>query len=53
MPFCHEGIGHFLRGFPPPDDFFLETLLLLEVGVTLVGGGATASFLGALAATAV
>lgn len=54
MPFCHEGAGHFFSGFPPPpDDFFLETLLLLEVGVTLVGGGATASFLGALAATAV
>lgn len=53
IPFCHEGVGQFLTGFPPPGDFLLDTLPLLEVGVTLVGGGATASFLGALAATAV
>ena len=54
MLFCHEGFGQILTGFPPPPgDFLLDTFPLLEVGVTLVGGGATASFLGALAATAV
>ena len=53
MPFCHEGVGQIFTGFPPPGSFLLDTFPLLEVGVTLVGGGATASFLGALAATAV
>jgi len=54
MLFCHEGVGQILTGFPPPPgDFLLDTFPLLELGVTLVGGGAIASFLGALAATAV
>lgn len=53
MLFCHEGVGQILTGLPPPGNFLLDTFPLLEVGVTLVGGGATASFLGALAATAV
>ena len=51
--FCHDGVGQTLTEFPPPGDFLFEIFPLLEVGVTLVGGGATASFLGALAATAV
>lgn len=47
-PFCHDGVGHTLRGLPAPLDFFL----LLELGEDAVDLALTSVFLGALAATA-